>query len=64
MLKLEDFKIKEIKTLEKITGGAEDTIWPTHTPIRIIGIFVGTSSKGDACSRCDTRNADGDIVFI
>lgn len=53
MLKLEDFKIKEIETLETITGGTE---WPkpkrqcaemTKEYVNFIGWIVETGEHGD-----------------
>ncbi len=55
MLKLEDFKIKEIKTLEAITGGkVVDSIWTTKTVVNFLGWVLPIGEQGDSCQACDT----------
>jgi hypothetical protein len=55
MLKLEDFKINEVKTLESITGGGDfDTIVQSTSSLVINGIVIATiNTGGDWCSGCD-----------
>jgi len=53
MLKLEDFKIKEIETLETITGGAGASIWSTRQYTNFMGWIIEGEPKGDSCRECD-----------
>jgi len=53
MLKLEDFKIKEIETLESITGGGESSIWSTRQYTVFLGWIIEGEPKGDSCRSCD-----------
>jgi hypothetical protein len=46
MLKLEDFKIKEIETLDSITGG-KDCLFTTHEYVNFLGWIIETDSYGD-----------------
>ena len=46
MLKLEDFKIKEIKTLNSIKGG-KDCLYLTHEYVNFLGWIIETGTKGD-----------------
>lgn len=56
MLKLEDFKIKEIETLDRITGGYPGpSIWGTTTYVNFLGWVIETGSQGDGCSSCDNH---------
>jgi hypothetical protein len=54
MLKLEDFKIKEIETLETITGGRMvDSISGTTLGVIFFGMVLEYGSKLDSCRACD-----------
>jgi len=55
MLKLEDFKIKEIESLESITGGRNrDTIIQSTQSLVINGWVIATvNTGGDYCTGCD-----------
>ncbi|WGK63680.1 hypothetical protein [Croceiramulus getboli] len=55
MLKLEDFKIKEIETLDSVTGGGEwDTIYASTRTLYINGWkILSYETGGDWCSGCD-----------
>ncbi|WP_343610338.1 hypothetical protein [Chryseobacterium oranimense] len=46
MLKLEDFKIKEIETLDSIKGGG-DCLYTTHETVNFLGWIIETGTKGD-----------------
>ena len=46
MLKLEDFKIKEIETLDSIKGG-QDCLYMTHEYVNFLGWIIETDSHGD-----------------
>lgn len=46
MLKLEDFKIKEIETLETITGGHQCAEMTTES-VNFLGWIIETGSHGD-----------------
>lgn len=46
MLKLEDFKIKEIETLGSIKGGG-DCLYTTHQVTTFLGWVIKTDSWGD-----------------
>lgn len=46
MLKLEDFKIKEIETLETITGGGQCAEM-TNEFVKFLGWVIQTGSHGD-----------------
>jgi len=46
MLKLEDFKIKEIETLDSIKGG-RDCLFMTHEYVNFLGWIIETDSYGD-----------------
>ena len=54
MLKLEDFKIKEIETLEAVTGGGHSSIWSTKEVVNFLGWIIEVGEKGDSCRDCDT----------
>ncbi|MDR4951961.1 hypothetical protein REB14_07240 [Chryseobacterium sp. ES2] len=47
MLKLEDFKIKEIETLDSIKGGKGDCLYTTHETVNFLGWIIETGTKGD-----------------
>ncbi|SEB94771.1 hypothetical protein SAMN04489761_2064 [Tenacibaculum sp. MAR_2009_124] len=52
MLKLEDFKIKEIETLETIKGGnnypvRHECLYNTHEYVNFLGWLIETGSHGD-----------------
>ncbi len=49
MLKLEDFKIKEIETLDSIKGGkvAGDCLETTHHYVNFLGWIIETGTSGD-----------------
>jgi hypothetical protein len=47
MLKLEDFKIKEIKTLDSIKGGVQQCLYTTHQVTTFLGWVINTDSWGD-----------------
>lgn len=50
MLKLEDFKIKEIETLETITGGSvppQQCLDTTHEYVNFLGFLIETGTTGD-----------------
>ena len=53
MLKLEDFRIKEIETLETITGGGGGSIWSTGQYVNFPGWVIAMEPKGDSCRECD-----------
>lgn len=46
MLKLEDFKIKEIETLSSIKGGG-DCLFVTHHVTKFLGWVIKTDTSGD-----------------
>lgn len=46
MLKLEDFKVKEIKTLDSIKGGG-DCLYSTTVVTRFLGWVIATDTIGD-----------------
>lgn len=47
MLKLEDFKIKEIETLDSIKGGKGDCLYTTHHFVNFLGWVIETDTSGD-----------------
>jgi len=49
MLKLEDFKIKEIETLDSIKGGmaSQDCLFLTHHYVNFLGWLIETGTSGD-----------------
>ena len=54
MLKLEDFRIKEIESLETITGGQlSPTIGMTAVYVNFLGWVIRQADKFDSCSNCD-----------
>lgn len=47
MLKLEDFKIKEIETLDSIKGGNIPCLDLTHHFVNFLGWIIETGTSGD-----------------
>lgn len=51
MLKLDDFKVKEIETLETTTGGGYEPVQQcldlTHKHVRFLGWIIRTDTIGD-----------------
>jgi hypothetical protein len=46
MLKLEDFRVKEIETLDAITGGHQ-CLDVTHEYVNFLGWIIETGTRGD-----------------